>query len=637
MFTKLPFDVFFEIFGYLPPICLLNVSYTSKTMRFWLTHDHMNSVWKKAYTTNLQPNYFRGVKYPPACPPSVDIRHYTSVLFGETCLFCAGPGATCVHWGALTRLCDACASIHLINTYSLDNETYEISKLCWFSIAELPVAPPRQIYVPHVPNHVEERSIDNQVLKEDLELECRRIRNCVNDAARRSYEAKRFAIRRDLITNHSIGELQKWGQVALREKNASLGERAQWIRDRLSHEGYTDLAYSWKWLYKNNEKDFPMIQTPLPLNDDGWDIIKATYRPIFELERQQKRQRKMVDVYKKRFSFINDLMKIALGNQPKPWIYPPLSTLAKLKRIKSFIKAIERNSNEGTIEMILAAAVAPRIPKFLTAWRAEADAYPVHLLAEHPTTKKAAASRNTLNLATTFFKCDFCTDPISYPRILMHQCLRTRRKILDGADGRDDEALVNASELEPNKKYGVTTVTEEGVWNRMSMWSTPTWNDARHFISVDEAAVKSAKAIARTCGEDPDTVLTEVMKSRDVRLECNRCGPKSNGKRHIMSWNMAILHDVSVHPYNISSRSWRLVTSSSDLALVKTHEAKFLQRKGGKSYERCRHCDAIVQTPSDAIRHLDRKHEITVSTDLHEHVYMQLDVPMKAYSCVVRI
>jgi hypothetical protein len=46
-----------------------------------------------------------------------------------------------------------------------------------------------------------------------------------------------------------------------------------------------------------------------------------------------------------------------------------------------------------------------------------------------------------LELATTFFKCYWCTEPISYPRILMHGCLLKDTSSKRGRKRRkDDEA-----------------------------------------------------------------------------------------------------------------------------------------------------------------------------------------------------
>lgn len=45
--TELPLDVLFEIFEYLQPLDLLNLSYTAKELRSILTAEYTSSIWKK--------------------------------------------------------------------------------------------------------------------------------------------------------------------------------------------------------------------------------------------------------------------------------------------------------------------------------------------------------------------------------------------------------------------------------------------------------------------------------------------------------------------------------------------------------------------------------------------------------------
>jgi hypothetical protein len=45
--TELPLDVFLEIFEYLQPLDLLNLSYTAKELRSILTAEYAASIWKK--------------------------------------------------------------------------------------------------------------------------------------------------------------------------------------------------------------------------------------------------------------------------------------------------------------------------------------------------------------------------------------------------------------------------------------------------------------------------------------------------------------------------------------------------------------------------------------------------------------
>jgi hypothetical protein len=249
----------------------------------------------------------------------------------------------------------------------------------------------------------------------------------------------------------------------------------------------------------------------------------------------------MISIYEKRMRHLNFLVTRPLEKQPKPWIYPPLSSIAKSEPFSNIMRNLVQDDDETLIATKLS-NLADHIPEISKTWRIEADEYLLGLLsgAEKSTTRAEGEEidRTPLELATTFFKCHWCTDPISYPRILMHECLRTKRRLPD-ADADED----SDDKPEPLKEvYGVPTVTAAHVWNNMSSWYYPTWNEAREFITVDEESTKSAKAIIQICGEDPETFTATAMKDLNPRFECLLCVSKdSQGRsRHIMSWNMAV-------------------------------------------------------------------------------------------------
>lgn len=180
-------------------------------------------------------------------------------------------------------------------------------------------------------------------------------------------------------------------------------------------------------------------------------------------------------------------------------------------------------------------------------------------------------NRRPLELATTFFKCDCaCAEPISYPRILMHSCIRYHKipdkdkddedeasqdnKVADDDEdsdeneaeelGNQDGSTSGETHNNSNEVYGIPTITADGVWNKMSSWGGASWNEA-DMIEIDDEAIGSARAIVQACGEDPDTVTSTTMNERDVRVECTRCVPppgrKSTGRtRHIMTWKAAV-------------------------------------------------------------------------------------------------
>jgi hypothetical protein len=261
--------------------------------------------------------------------------------------------------------------------------------------------------------------------------------------------------------------------------------------------------------------------------------------PALELYLQDEKKKRMKDAFTERLSHLSDSMKNFFESRPKPWIHAPLPSIAKSEPFASIVRDTSTNEDRELVKQRLS-ELADHIPALLTTCRAEIDIFLLGLLLgdEERITHVDGKDfdRMPLELATTFFKCHRCIeiDPISYPRILMHECLRKRTK-LDAPS--DEEPLVES--------YGIPIVTAQHVWNRMSSWYGPTWNEMHQFISIDDVATRSATAIVLACGEDPKAFTAAALKECNVRLECMRCVPSAGRaqvacSRHIMSWNMAV-------------------------------------------------------------------------------------------------
>jgi hypothetical protein len=118
---------------------------------------------------------------------------------------------------------------------------------------------------------------------------------------------------------------------------------------------------------------------------------------------------------------------------------------------------------------------------------------------------------SALSLATAFFRCRWCTEPITYPRILKHACLTTNHSKLDD---------------------------EEDEFLHTNIWTTP-WNHGGEQVSFDEEASTFARQIIKSCGQDPLTITMSDMDILDCRVECVRCAHRSRG-RLIMGWKQAV-------------------------------------------------------------------------------------------------
>jgi hypothetical protein len=118
-----------------------------------------------------------------------------------------------------------------------------------------------------------------------------------------------------------------------------------------------------------------------------------------------------------------------------------------------------------------------------------------------------------LELATTFFNCSECIEPISYPRVLVHACLTALR--LGNRNREDSQAMIYTSlNCEP-------------------------WNTGRRKISYFDAAETSAKFVLESYGLDADVITAADLNDTDKWLECLRCTHRTKG-RPVFKWKKAV-------------------------------------------------------------------------------------------------
>lgn len=138
---------------------------------------------------------------------------------------------------------------------------------------------------------------------------------------------------------------------------------------------------------------------------------------------------------------------------------------------------------------------------------------------------KAGSSAKALNLATTFFQCPSCVEPISYPRVLAHECQRQPSTQVNRRDADPEDLLVVSA----------------------AIYHRPWLCDCRD-LTFDQEASNVARAIIHECGENPDEITAEQMDEKECRFECVRCSEPRKG-RWVMKWRMAVCTpSPSLHP-----------------------------------------------------------------------------------------
>ena len=291
------------------------------------------------------------------------------------------------------------------------------------------------------------------------------------------------------------------------------------------------------------------------LHPIAWDKMKDELINLMEYKRQEMRKTNITRTLQLRVYTLDRVIRSTMAQQ---LIVPFTSYIAVLEPFKTLLKTLPLE--ERVTEEELSALATPDILLQMTeAWRREADTSLLGLLSKPlPSNTDEAINRTPLELATTFFKCNWCTEPINYPRILMHRCLRNR--CCKDTDDDDDDEEGDEGKVDPGSDDEVETieaeddtehqthnthseVTVDSVWNKISSWFGSSWNEGNDQIFVDEEATNFAETIVGACGEDPNTTTFARMEELDARLECVRCTAKSKAKtrnRLVMNWTTAV-------------------------------------------------------------------------------------------------
>ncbi|KDR73627.1 hypothetical protein GALMADRAFT_228070 [Galerina marginata CBS 339.88] len=634
--TEMPVDILLEIFRQVEPVDLLHLSWATKDLRAMIMDSNAAFLW---------PQVYRNVsgKKPPPCPPGMNFAHYTNLLYGKHCNFCASNRGKLIHWTARARFCHKCAPEQLVlytytgaTTTSKDPNILNICPLWFFSKTDSLVRGSYLLKAEHDHHEKKLKEIRNNKGKVDYE----------KAASKQKTERVRLA--------HA---LYAWQRNRKSEDNsarqARITSRRNAIVRRVKEEGYE------QELNRYGQFRLPGVNVPTELTDKIWERIKPGIIELLEIERQNRREDGFKQRFRTRINRIVDVVMSWADKQPQPSIIPPYVHFAKSETFCDVLRDLsltETQLQERVDEL------ASQIPAISAAWKSEADEILRDLLRGKGDPKSSSTSVDPLGLAVTFFKCRWCNDPINYPRILMHSCLRHRLlkpaekeddedkvdEEEEGAEGVDDDDDDGDDDSTPEPANIVVPATPEGVWDELSFWYSSTWNEGNNDVFVDEEASGFAAAIVKACGEDPQTTTFSRMEEIDARLECVRCSDSLTSKakkRLVMNWKMAILHDIEVHYENPpAEQGWSLLTDEADLAKVKQAEAKMMGKWKIPDYM-CTRCKYPV--PAKKVEdHMNYRHssrrgpqidvgppEVVYKGD----IYVPLDLPMKVPPYAVKI
>ncbi|KAF8163575.1 hypothetical protein B0H34DRAFT_695953 [Crassisporium funariophilum] len=625
--NEMPMDILLEIFSQLQPVDLLHLSRANKDLRSILLSSGSAFLWTMAFKS--------ATPCPPPLYPGRTFVQYANFLYGRHCYFCPSVHGNILHWPSQVRLCSKCVPEQLLAYNQIATQSgLEAFRVCCQHNLRKPGGHATGSYCLKIEydrkvSEMKSRMGDEAAIRDFIEHQG-------NIKAARERHAREV-----WLWFHHQRAARSTNLYRMREK------RRLDIVERIQAEGY---GPELQGIYVPN---LPGVRVAKELTDRDWERIKPNIINALDYKRQEALGWKIMGVFRKRLDQLNTSILQFTSDMPQPRILP---TVLDFARSAPFCELLKNTAIEEELDAKILENLIPNAVELIVSWRESADELLLGLLPK-PTGRSRKARRDTsqLGLATTFFKCHWCTEPISYPRILMHNCLRGRRsdpsievgeddsEEQDGSEGEDegDADPENEDEGSSSKEQEAPSykVNTESVWNKVSSWYGGAWNEGNDQVTHDQEASSCAKVIIKVCGEDPETTTYARMDEIDARLECVRCGLKSKASRLVMNWTTAILHELDSHFEEPPAESdWRKI-SDEDVIKAKESESKS-KVKGRAAYYQCNRCHHIV-SKIQASSHLLGSHNIDVEIDdelaYRQEFYLAADHPMKRPPYAVRI
>ncbi|KIJ18021.1 hypothetical protein PAXINDRAFT_97546 [Paxillus involutus ATCC 200175] len=589
MLPELNLDVLFQIFTFLHPMDLLNLTRTTKAFRQLLMQKSSAFAWK---TARGQLEGF------PDCPPDLSEPEYANLVFYPHCHNCGNVVPT-IHWRLRRRYCPSCrksrhvlfsvlARCHAHFCFSLQRR-----QVCGdpvrgggFLAEEILKIDGRDKY-----GYVDIKHLD--AFFEEY--------NKVPEDKRTEFLADR-RLQVHAIDKHA-SECEAWHQDETEARKSQLqnarSTRAESIFARLQDLGYeAEINHFGKHHIEGFQRS--LFNSTKRLTDKDWDRV----RPQLEQKMIDCRKRRLEEaVYKPRRKLLVEFYD-AYVRQPAPEgaaieLLPSIADLDHLPDFDTIIKLPEGTDvNAETFK-----SAFERLPALVQEWRAGVDAQLAALVVIPPelSTNSLSAdqvadqkskSAERLRLASAVFNVPSSGVLWMFPDLLALSMFHTRY-------------------------YSSGQVCHHP-------WSLTT----EHGNAVIEL-FKEAAYVVRACGLDPQTVTVEDMDTRNARLICNLC---SSPNPRVRTWTDALWHAKSHRTYGTDQASnregqWSLV-DDCHMPKIQAAEQPPIRSPYHSPKAHCAFCQKRVGdilTPGEIRGHLKSKHSIDVDMAIRGDHYIPFE------------
>ncbi|KAK0211103.1 hypothetical protein DFS33DRAFT_1297368 [Desarmillaria ectypa] len=558
---EMPIDILFEVFSHLDALDIMRLSRTTKTLRRLLMHQSAILIWKAALSRDTL----------PPKPADLNEPQYVNLAFSEHCHDCLASGKHIILWTFRTRLCPNCLTKDFVYSNVLGQFGPSVP-LQHLSLSPGILRNDRTNYI-YIFNREEVRA-----LARDPELDTPLGGMPVLFGAGSEHQVDEVVQQR-VKANEPTRQFaeQCRNAEALRAENIRLAEeaarakRTQQIFKRLYDLGYKDeVAY-----LEDDGKilsNHTFLKSHKELTERAWGSMLPTLLNLLEDARGKVLKKKRKAIFKTRLSIVSELVKAHAAENPDK-ITPSAADICVIPKIKAIL---ENNNVETYKTEEDFANLKAELPKISREWRRSKGMYLLSLMPGN----KHDISR--LSLATTFFKCHQCTEPISYPRVLAHKCMTALRH---GYRNRSDDLVLLCKGLQAEP-----------------------WNFDRNGVECYELAGGCAVDVVRASGLRAEKATVEDMERADVWLECMNCRVPERGSV-VFQWRQAILHGLQ-HAERDFVAVWRALVNDKDTQAARNEE---LAKTKGHTYDSddytCRRCHEKVNR-SRLRTHCQGSHEI---------------------------
>ncbi|KAG8994910.1 hypothetical protein FRB90_000304 [Tulasnella sp. 427] len=525
LFSTLPLDLIYEVFGHLHPLDLWHLARTNKMLRTHLMSKRSISVWKTAREAVNPPV--------PECPKDQSEPQWAVLLFTHNCTMCGTPRIQKADWNLRLRGCDYCFKNHIVYRKTAKKRYPDVKNLDdildllpWTNTggwAHGRASSSKYYYSAAITRMIE--IVDDYQLRVDAGVKGAR-------ADLDSFKGtKKLAAKEQF---ESGAALREWAAETAQLKSDA-GAEAKTKRKEAMIAKLIDLGHDPRDVQKaaNSWYTDQIFRVTTQLSEAVWKRVKSKAEELVDVEKQSRLEIEMKATRDAR----RNVAKIRFDDFKKSYDSSPDNLMPSHLVFKDFplVKAaIQREDTE--VSPTIFDGAFEGLAQVLDEWRRERR---VHLakriIDARPGPKEdkpdpiVAEKEGILYLATSLFST----------------CDRRPRWFADL----------------PRHFTGTTN-----HWG----YENGTFTDLR-CVSVPGDIVQSVADLVRLAGLDPETALSKDMDDLGARFWCKDCS--INGAEYARTWRNSVLH------YRQHLSRWRPfnrweVISAEDRVTIATRETE---------------------------------------------------------------